>query len=220
MEAQFRSFLSLVMFASLFFSCTQNQSQQAQQTVDSLPAGEIISDSVHIETPKMQVPESIDEIKQAYAVTMEQWRAGKLDSLTLEYNCQNERQGSVTYYSLDSTLTLIRHQYAEYDHHSATDTYFLHEEQPYFMLFSQASWMFIAQGLTQDTFTEKRTYVLHEEAALCLEKQYLIRSDAPGQRQKETQNKAVPCPEMTSVLSDLQRLQDFKDQPDPDCLQL
>lgn len=226
----FRSFLYLAMLASVLFSCRQNQTaqetqQDAQQhtqpdtQADTQQDTQPIPDSARASSEK-QAPESIEAIKQAYASTMDQLQAHALDSVIVEYNCDNERQGQVVYYSQEGELALIEHRYAEYDHHSATDSYFVRDSSLYFGLFSKVSWMFVAQELTQDNFTEQRTYIIGEQAVRCLEKQYIILSDQPGKRQKETQNEVIPCSDIGEVLSDFKKILAFKDQPAPDCLQL
>lgn len=221
MKIQFQPLWCLFLFSSVLFSCMQNKpAQENRQTSDSSASAETVLDSTRAGSPERPAPQSIEAIKKAYAHTMDQLEAHALDSVIMEYNCNNERQGRVVYYFHSGELTLIQHRYAEYDHHSATDHYFVQDSSLYFGLFSKASWMFIAQGLTQDNFTEQRTYIIDQQAVRCLEKQYIILSDQPGKRQEETENEAIPCSDTGEILSDFKQLLAFKDKAAPDCLEL
>lgn len=211
-------FLLLVLTTSLLFSCGQKQVSDSSQSSDTSSAEKIKDSNRNADEDYMTLAVgSVSDIKQVYGATMDQLQKGNLDSVAVEYNCNNERSGTVTYYSQKGILTMIQHSYAEYDHHSTTDQYFVQDDKVYFIYSNDASWNFVSAEITQDHFTENRTYVIEDESVLCLEKKYNILSNAPTQRLDETDNTEIVCAPIQPILTDFEQLVAFRNQPNQDC---
>jgi len=169
-------------------------------------------------------PRSVAEIREAYAFTVDQMNSGQLDSVSFKYNCQQERSGTVTYFSEKGILRIIRHQYAEYDHHEATDQYFLNNDSTlFFAHLKRLSWSFESvvgkDGATKDDIKEQRIYIVDKEAIQCLEKKFTTRSTSSDNPKPEAvPNKQVACRPIKPLLKDLQQLLDFRHSEDHSCL--
>jgi len=200
------------------FSCGQKEGTNDQSS-------EINQDTaVEMDTVVIH-PTSVSEIKEAYAVIFSKLESGLLDSISLKYDCYGERSGTITYFTDGGKLSMVKHDYNEYDHYSAVDQYFVSDSTVFFVHQTNVSWSFVSvnaagEGVTQDNFTEKRMYVVDKNPILCLEKKYTIRSDRPDTINRDhIPNDEVECQSVEPVLRDFDRLVAFKNSPDQDCLE-
>lgn len=169
-------------------------------------------------------PSSIEEIKQAYAAATDKLQRNLLDSASFKYNCNNERSGTITYFSEKAKLVMIRHIYNEYDHHSANDQYFVSDNGLYFAYLNTVLWSFesgrAAEGATKDDVTEQRLYILKEKPVQCLEKKYTILSHSSDNPKPETiQSKQVDCKPVRPLLNQFDKLVAFKEDSDRECFE-
>lgn len=123
--------------------------------------------------------QNTDEIKAAYTKINQQINAKKLDSTSLNYEC-NERSGTVVYYSQNGKIRSIKHSFSEYSHYSAIENYFVNNDQPFFIFQQETVWNFdggtAEKPETKDEITEKRLYYINNKLEKCLEKKYTVRS--------------------------------------------
>ena len=147
---------------------------------------------------------SVDGIKQEYNLVNSQLLAKKLDSIGFEYECE-EMSGNVVYYSEKGKLKAVKHFQAD-SHFSSTDTYFVNDGKPYFILYVETVWSFDG-GLpdkpeTKDDVTEKRYYIVDDEAIQCLEKKYTLKSSSSNNPKSEN----IPNKEMKNCsIAELQK---------------
>ena len=199
----------------LWFSCGQREETENRS----------FEEDEATQNVEVSNPTSVSEIKQAYAATITKLESGALDSVSLKYDCYNERSGTITYFTDDGKLSMITHSYNEYDHYSATDQYFISDSNLFFIHLKGISWSFVseknaAEGATQDNFTEQRMYIVDNSPILCLEKKYTTRSDRPNEVDGESvSNKEVECQSIQAISKDLDRLIAFKNNPNKDCLE-
>lgn len=208
------------------FSCgqTRNSEDSTNLNADSAAAR---TDSVPQNSKSGIVdsnPLSVEEIKQRYAIINDKLQRGLLDSTSFKYDCNQERNGTITYFSDKGQLTMIKHSYNEYSHFSAVDLYFVSNSTPFFAHFNRVSWSFesgqAAEGATKDDITEQRLYIVKEKPLLCLEKKYTKRShSSDNPRPEDVQSKQVKCKPIEPVLKDFGKLIDFKDNAQHDCLE-
>ncbi len=132
--------------------------------------------------------ESIDGIKKEYSRVNALLEAKNLDSSVYKYEC-NEINGEVVYYSRNNQLVLLKHTEAD-SHYSSVDQYFVHDNRPYFIFRNEVLWSFNGgtadHPATIDNVTEKRFYIIRNQAVQCLEKKYDIRSDAANNPNPES----------------------------------
>jgi hypothetical protein len=141
-------------------------------------------------------PRTVEAIQKAYATIIMQKERGALDSTGFTYNCRDEKRGTVSYFSENGHLKLIVHKYNEYDHHSAEDNYFVSDSTLIFTYTITVLWSFEsgAEGATKDNITEQRIYLVDQKPLKCLEKKYVIRSQAKNNpRSEDVANKEVNC---------------------------
>ncbi|RXF67586.1 hypothetical protein [Arcticibacter tournemirensis] len=210
----------------IFFSCgqTRNSEDSTSLNADSAAAR---TDSVPQNSKSGTLnsnPLSVEEIKQRYAIINDKLQRGLLDSISFKYDCNQERNGTITYFSDKGQLTMIKHSYNEYSHFSAVDLYFVSNNTLFFAHFKRVSWSFesgqAAEGATKDDITEQRLYIVKEKPLLCLEKKYIKRShSSDNPRPEDVQSKEVKCNSIAPVLKDFGKLIDFKDSDQHDCLE-
>lgn len=183
------------LFVCLLFAC---QGRQEQHDLGSSHQLDTLA-KFNKENKKLtQAPSNLQEIKSAYTATMEKLAKNALDSISKSYNCNGERSGTVTYYHENNTLRLIKHVYAEYSHHEATDTYFVRDSSLFFAHFKRLNWSFESnaakEGATKDDITENRFYLVSQKPIQCLEKKYTIHSTSPDNSiAARTPNKTIAC---------------------------
>ncbi|RZK39434.1 MAG: hypothetical protein EOO90_18790 [Pedobacter sp.] len=203
------------------FSCGGSQDNSKISEQDTSVTPNIDTNEVAIE--EVQSFRSIEDIKKGYASVVQKMDKGLLDSLSFKYNCDNERSGTVTYYSENSKVVSIAHRYAEYDHHSAVDQYFLQDDKLYFAFLNTTYWSFqsgaAAEGATKDDITEQRIYLIDNTAVECLEKKYTILSEASNNPVPATvPNKKIKCKPVKPLLDKFQMILNFKGKSDKSCL--
>lgn len=202
----------------VFFSCGQNRNTEPSTTVVEDSAARVTAP----ETVAAQ-PKTVEQIKQRYADINAKLQGGLLDSVAYKYDCNGERSGTVTYFSNHGKLEMIKHSYNEYSHFEATDQYFISNDHLFFAHFRRSNWSFesgqAADGATKDNIIEQRFYVANEKSLLCLEKKYTKRSHADNNPlPAKVQNKEVACKPMEPLIKDFNKLIDFKNSGDHDCL--
>ncbi|RYF24362.1 MAG: hypothetical protein EOO42_05905 [Flavobacteriales bacterium] len=173
--------------------------------------------------PVATVPKTIEEIKSLYINTANQLEKGTLDSVAYKYNCNNERSGTVTYFSQGGSLKMVKHSYNEYDHFSATDQFFVSADTLYFVYYNRTFWSFesgqAAEGATKDDITEQRFYISNNQALQCLEKKFAIRSHLPNQpTSAQVANKIIKCNDVKPLQNEFNKLLAFQKQDNKDCL--
>jgi hypothetical protein len=205
------------------FSCGQPQQTQEQTTapIDSatVPKQTAIVATVSADT----APSTVEQIRQRYITIQNKLSRGQLDSTAVKYDCNQERSGTVTYFSDHGKLVLIKHRYNEYSHFSATDHYYVNKDSLYFAYLNSTSWSFesgkAAEGATQDNITEQRIYLAKAKPLLWLQKKYVTHSPSTSQTQSAAQpNKKLNNKPVAPVLKDFNRLMHFKDSAEHDCL--
>lgn len=173
--------------------------------------------------PVATVPKTIKEIKSLYTKTATQLEKGSLGSVACKYNCNNERSGTVTYFSQDGSIKMIKHSYSEYDHFSATDQFFVSADTLYFVYYNRTTWSFeankAAEAATKDDITEQRFYIANNEAIQCLEKKFAVRSHLPNQpTSANVANKVMKCKNVKSLQNEFNKLLAFQKQDNKNCL--
>lgn len=168
-------------------------------------------------------PSLVATIKQAYSATVKLLQSGELDSVSYNYNCQQERSGRISYFSKNGKLMMIKHSYNEYSHFEATDQYFVNDDQLYFAHLNSLVWSFVSgegDGATKDDITESRVYVVKNQSILCLLKKFTIRKNAKDNPEADdVPNKVVNCKPIKGLLKDFNALVTFKDKGNKDCLE-
>ena len=129
---------------------------------------------------------------------------GSLDSVAFKYNCNNEKGGTVTSFSENGILRLLRHSYHEYDHYEATVEYFVKDSLLFFVFSKELSWSFDSNapetGGTKDNITEKRMYIVNQQVVKCLEKKYVTYSYKKSNPLPEkVANQEVKCASLDPV---------------------
>jgi len=206
--------------------CLISACQGPKRPSESAPITAVDSVNKKISKPDTSespiTPSSVPAIRKAYAATMERWNTKDFDSIAISYTCKQERSGTITYYSARGKISLIKHAYSEYDHHSATDHYFVANDTLYFVYSNKVSWSFesgsAGQAATKDDITESRTYLLEGKSALCLEKKYSIHSQRPDPTLAErTPNRTVNCKPTLPLVNTYKKLVAFQKRANGEC---
>ncbi|TCC90211.1 hypothetical protein EZ428_13095 [Pedobacter frigiditerrae] len=211
--------ISCLLICLLLLACGQGERTETKTEKDTTKQAAAAENSQEPETTN---PNSVAAIKQAYATSVNLIQSGQLDSVSYNYNCQQERSGKIVYFSKNGKLMMIKHSYNEYSHFEATDQYFVNDNQLYFAHLNSLVWSFVAgegDGATKDDITESRLYVVDNHAILCLEKKFTIRKNAKDNPKAENvPNKVVNCKPVNGLLKDFDALVSFKDKGNKDCL--
>ncbi|WP_256002108.1 hypothetical protein [Pedobacter deserti] len=207
----------IFLLCPLLFSCVQRGADEVKAFPDTSSVAAVANDSLLAGTPR-----SIDEVKKFYSQTAHKLRQGVLDSTGFEYDCSGERAGTVTYFSEQGELRMIRHSYSEYSHFSAVDQYFVSGNKLYFAHLTETTWSFesgkAAEGATKDDIKEKRLYVVGGKLALCLQKTYERRSHASDNPLPEqVKSREVDCKPSEKKLAGFDKLLALKDSTNVDC---
>lgn len=168
------------------------------------------------------VPGNVEDIQQAYGRIMAQMENGSLDSTSFKYSCHGEKNGTVSYFSEKGRLRMIVHRYNEYDHHSAEDRYFVTDSTLFFVYLNRVSWAFEsgAEGATKDNITEHRVYLVGQKPIRCLEKKFVVRSQAANNPRSETvASKEVDCTSLKSVTDPYRLLTKYRNEAPAGCLE-
>jgi len=207
----------------ILISCQQanktSDKQDTQQIKTATAPNDLIATDSNITNPS-----SIAGIKKAFTATNAKLLEKRLDSIAYQYDCNQERAGTITYFTEKGKLLLIKHSYNEYDHYSANDYYFISNDSLYFANLNSTYWSFesgsAAQAATKDEVTEKRIYIVNEQAELCLEKKYTIHSNNKDPKiAAAMQNKQISCKTINPLLSDFNNLLLFRNSSNKKCLE-
>lgn len=167
------------------------------------------------------VPGHIEGIQKVYGKITEQLEKGVLDSTSFTYNCRNEIQGRVTYFSHNGKLRMIQHNFNKYDHHAAAEQFYTIDSTLFFVFTHTLLWSFDSgpEGATKDNITEQRVYFVDQKPVRCLEKKYIIRSAASTNPQPESiPNKEVTCSTSTNITEAFEKLVKYRFSHTKDCL--
>lgn len=169
------------------------------------------------------IPQNVEDIQRVYTATMEKLQQGQLDSTSFTYECQNEINGTVTYYSEGGKLRLMTHAYSEQDHHGAEDQYFVKDDKLFFTYTSTTFWSFDGggEGSTKDDITEYRIYLVDDKPVKCLEKKYSIHSKATNNpKPDDVANKEVDCKtHQATAIKSFELLRKYRSKGTTGCLE-
>ncbi|MFD3000304.1 hypothetical protein ACFS7Z_08030 [Pontibacter toksunensis] len=77
---------------------------------------------------------NVADIKKEYTYVTSRIESSRMNSASFNYNCNDEKKGTVTYFTENGQLRMIKHTYNEYSHFSAVDNYFVKDSTPFFVL--------------------------------------------------------------------------------------
>lgn len=164
----------LILTFVFIFSCkkeTDKSFVKVRISTDTLPSDPLKDSSKLL---------SIEEIKKEYQTINNELNKNKLDSISFDYNCSDERSGTVTFFSDQKGLRLIKHFYAEYSHFSSVENYFIKNNTLFFIFKEDTSWNFDGgtpeKPETKDDIIEHRVYLQNNKPIKCFEKKYSIHS--------------------------------------------
>lgn len=193
----------------LFFICTialscKEVDKKEVEKADETNAQEKTIDSAALK--KSEEQEQIIDIKVDYLDIVKARDNGELQENVVRYNCNNEKRGTLHFYTKDGSLKLIEHVYNEYDHHEARDQYFVKDSMPFFIYFERKDWSFVEgsadEPATKDKITEERYYLNAGNILQCLSKQYETVSDADDNpRSEDIANTNIDCPNGDELLT-------------------
>ncbi|AZA85816.1 hypothetical protein EG349_02940 [Chryseobacterium shandongense] len=140
---------------------------------------------------------TIADIKTEYARLNNLLISRKVDSTKFNYNC-DEKEGEVILYFQDKKLAAVKDFYAEHSHFSSSTTYFVKNDQVFFIFNDETVWNFDDGGTpekpeTKDDIKEKRIYILNNKAVQCFEKNYSLRSKGNNTNPESIPNKEIKC---------------------------
>lgn len=182
---------------SLSFLMIISCKKEATETIDKKRSEEQI---VKKDTPlksENDTIKTIDDIKKEYVNINSLLTLKKFDSTQFSYNC-DEREGEVTLYYRDKKLAAVKNFYAEHSHFSSSTTYFVKNDQVFFIFNDETVWSFDEGGTpekpeTKDDIKEKRIYILNNKAVQCFEKKYSIYSKANNINPENIPNQKTKC---------------------------
>ncbi|RZK53668.1 MAG: hypothetical protein EOO87_12360 [Pedobacter sp.] len=212
----------LNLFCLLFFiACNSPEQKSYSRTADSADtAVKTDSDSL-TSAGVLKMPKNVNEIKNVYTLTNSLLAKGELDSVSYKYNCYNEKSGTITYFTANGKLRLIKHSYAEYDHHNATDQFFVIDDVLYFVFYNRVYWSFesgaAVEGATKDDITEQRFYLVDNKSIQCLEKKFSISSKDKTSNTYNAVNKVLKCGADKPLINAFEKLLAFRNEPKKDC---
>lgn len=185
-----------------------------------------INESESIEA-KVSIKEikNIEDIQQEYRYINSAYKKKAFDSTSFNYNCYNERKGTVTYFSDEDGLKIIQHSYNEYSHYSSIHRYYIKNERPFFIFYKDLSWKFDGEANgqpgTKDDITEKRYFLVENQIVKCMAKMYSKLSYSDNNpTPNEVPNKKVPCPSINKLNQSFEALLKNKNETtDVKCLE-
>jgi len=166
--------------------------------------------------------ETLDDIKKEHNAILSGIKDGSIDSVAYQYNCHEEKRGTITFFKKEEHLQMVKHSYGEYDHHEASDQYFVKDSALFFVFLKQLYWSFDSaspeEGGTQDKITEKRIYILNGQAMQCLEKNYVELSYSKTNPNPATiANKEVKCTSLKPIKTEFEKLLMFEKNKGKGC---
>lgn len=207
----------IIYFATFFTLIACKEKSKSDPAINS----NLQKDSIKNSTQSLQDLKTVEDIKKEYAFILSEIEAGSLDSISFNYNCYEEKKGTVTYFLKDDKIRKIKHAYTEYDHHHATDQYFIKNDSLFFVYYNQTLWQFDSPNVTKDQITEKRFYIINNKPVQCLEKEYFTRSsDTITIQSNDIANTEVNCTTLQPVLENYTLLKKYSSQTqDLTCLE-
>lgn len=141
---------------------------------------------------------TVQDIKTEYQSINSELHKKELDSVSFDYNCNEGRSGTVTFFSDQKGLRMIKHFYAEYSHFSSVENYFIKNNTLFFIFKEDTSWNFDGgtpeKPETKDDIIEHRIYLQNSIPIKCFEKKYSIRSKESIRPDVDKMaNKEIPC---------------------------
>ena len=203
---KYKHVVVLMLLLAVGVSCEKHTSGNGNQLIknDTL---EVNSDDFNT----YHAPKDIDEVRKLYTVWEQKEQHGIFKKETFDYNCQNEKNGKVTFFSHGGDLCIIEHRYNEYDHFSAIDRYYVIDGKPYFIYSREVVWSFEAEGKTKDNVKEYRGYIVNGKAVECLEKNYILRSHSDTDPDPdEIPNTIADCKNIQQLITEFERLVKFQ----------
>jgi len=173
----------------------------------------------HNQLPSYHTPKNVEDIKELYTVWEQKTQSGSFKKISFDYNCENEKNGKLTYFFEDGKLRIIEHAYSEYDHFSATDRYYIADGIPFFVYSKEVVWSFESEGITKDNVTKYRGYIINDEPVECLEKKYTLYSKSDtNPNPDEIPNKISDCKNIQKLIKKYQKLATYKSTKDVECI--
>ncbi|HEX8269623.1 MAG TPA: hypothetical protein VF581_06995 [Flavobacterium sp.] len=157
--------------------------------------------------------QSVEDIKGEYSYITGKVGSGSMDSVSFKYNCNNEKNGKVVYFTENGKVRRITHTYNEYSHFSATDDYFVKDGAVFFVHKRQVVWSFVDQDQTKDDITEKRFYVINSKLTECTEnKSTVISSSGKVGKPTNISTKKTECPSFEPLSKEFDKLYNLSTQ--------
>jgi len=142
----------------------------------------------------------VADIKKEYTYVTSRIESSRMDSASFNYNCNDEKKGTVTYFTENGQLRMIKHAYNEYSHFSAVDNYFVKDSTPFFVLQRRLAWSFVDEKQTKDDVTENRVYIIDQKPVKCLQKEFTVYSNTKDAPQANTvANKEIKCSSLEPI---------------------
>jgi hypothetical protein len=213
-----RLLICLLLFAGCY-ACTSNENPNTINSVASNKKDSITKARLLRETDTL--PNTFAAIQSTYELISNEMNNGLYDSSSFNYNCHDEKKGLVRYYTKNGQLRMIMHRYNAYDHYTAEDYYYVMDSTLFFSYRKSVAWAFESgpAQATRDEITEQRTYWISNKPVKCLEKKYVIHSQASNNPHSETvANKEVNCDGTTSMMKPFQLLVGYRYTPTAGCL--
>lgn len=203
-------------------SCNPSNTQKQADEADHPQMDSVYSrDGTALESAHN--PMNVEEIQRTYADVRALIDQGKLDTSSFTYNCHGEREGTVTYYMQEDRLLLVEHTFNEYSHYEATEEYYVKNDSLYFAFLKSLTWNFESGSTpeaTKDDIIESRVYLVNDQPIHCLQKNYIVRSDAADNpTSEETENIEIDCPAPDAVLTSFRTLFKYNGVPTAGCLE-
>lgn len=216
-ESAMKSFFFLIVFITVS-SCREN-SKRFEETYSSEKTNKEIN-SPEIPPKASRELISIEDIKNEHSYISSVIASGGMDSTSFNYNCRDEKKGTVSYFYDKGQLRKIEHTSNEYSHFSATDEYYLKDGTLFFVFRNHLVWSFVTQDQTKDNITEKRIYILNNKPVMCLKKEFTILSDEKKDSESNRlPNEEVECSSLEPISEDFKLLFELRNQKeDLDCL--
>lgn len=200
--------LFLILSLAFIFSCKKETNKIPVKNTDS--SDTLTSNHKRDSSTVNNKLLTIEDIRKEYYTINKQLNKKELDSVSFDYNCNNERSGTVTFFSDQSGLKIIKHFYAEYSHFSSVESYFIKDNTLFFIFKEDTSWNFDGgtpeKPETKDDIIEQRIYLQNSKPIKCFEKRYTIRSKESTRPDiDKIANKEIPC-SADELLSTYQQL--------------
>ena len=179
-------------------------------------------EKIKVEAKVENKESDVAAIRRVYSDIISKYERSALDSSSFSYSCRGEKSGTVSYFSTAGKLTMIIHRYAEYDHYTAEDRYFLNGDALVFVYRHRISWSFESgpEGSTKDNVTEQRSYFVNQVPIKCLEKKYVIHSrDKEKPNPDEVSNTVTDCNNAIRALQFYRKLASYQQGNYPKCIE-